>query len=107
MNPALTFNCTVMTALNQNGMTPVDPVDPAGACLDLLAGAGAAGSFPERRLKHIIYVECLYAVTELPYSTFLGLMLRTTVQKYAFKAPHGDEIRHNANKCAKQCEDYA
>lgn len=34
------------------------------ACLDLLAGAGASGSFPEWRLKHIIYVECTYAVTE-------------------------------------------
>lgn len=41
-------------------MTPVDPA--AWACLDLLAGAGASGSFPERRLKHIIYVECTYAV---------------------------------------------
>lgn len=64
MNPALTSPCTVVTALNQNCMTPADPAAWAGACLGLLAGAGASGSFPERRLKHIIYVECIYAVTE-------------------------------------------
>lgn len=45
-------------------MTPVDPAACARACLDLLAGAGASGSFPERPLKDIIYVECIYAVTE-------------------------------------------
>lgn len=51
-------------ALHQNCMTPVDPAACAGACLDLLAGAGASGSYPERRLKHIIYVECIYMLSQ-------------------------------------------